>query len=200
MRTAKWALVIGLATLGTSIVARGSQDIREPVKKLGSVDQLLIRKYSPVDLRTLVANAEVVVRGVIAQTKSFLLANEVSTDCAVTVLSRIHGQAQVDSTTITIRRPGGTLSLEGGTVFAYEPDFPMFEVGEEYVLFLKRSPDGYYVLPHGAQGAFRVESGNVSQVSRDTGIWNQERGVIGLLQFSNEIAVAAKSETIVKTP
>ena len=178
-----------LGALGTGSTADTLQDIRDTAKQQGAIEVLILKQYPPVDLRTLVTKADLVVRTVVTGSKSFLAGDRVSTDYNVQVLSGILGE-DLNGKTIVIRRDGG--EIKDARILAYEPDFPFFRVGEEYVLFLKRAPEGHYVIPYGAQGAFNVEGATVSQVSRSTGTWNQERGRVEVLRFLSEIAEAAK--------
>jgi hypothetical protein len=191
-------VALSTSTSAESLQGVRDQEIRAQVKKLGSIEILIVKEYSPVDLATLVSKADLVVRGIVAQAKSSLVGKQVSTEYTLQVLSVIQGQRDGEGAAITIRREGGQVSVEGGTVLAYDPDFPFFELAKEYVLFLKRLPEGPYVVPYGAQGAFRVEGGKVSQVSRDTGSWNQERGSIGVSQFFDEIAAVARQNQVSK--
>lgn len=108
------------------------------------------------------------------------------------VLSAYKGRGIADGSTLVVRRPGGKVSIEGGTVIARDPDFPPFQVGEEYLLFLDRGADGALAVSHGAQGAFKIESAKVTQVSSDTGTWNRARGAVGVLAFLEEVAAAVK--------
>jgi hypothetical protein len=61
------------------------------------------------------------------------------------------------------------MNIEGYRIQSLESDFPAFQAGEEYVLFLKfDAAANQYVVPYGAQGAFRNLGGLVEQVSTDT--------------------------------
>jgi hypothetical protein len=195
-RTLLFLVALGTSTSAESLQDVREQEIRDQVRKLGSVEILIAKEYSPVDLATLISKADLVVRGIVAQAKSSLVGRKVSTEYTVQVLSVIHGQRDREGTAIAISRDGGRVSVEGGTILAYDPDFPFFELAEEYVLFLERLPEGPYVVPYGAQGAFRVEGGKVSQVSHDTGNWNKERGSIGVSQFLDEIATVVKQNQV----
>jgi hypothetical protein len=179
--------VVALASLPAS----EDQDIREHVKKNGSMSILINKEHPPADLGLLIARADLVVRGVVLRGESSLLDNKVVTHYAMRVLSVIRGKTELEGTVVTVRREGGRLSVDGGTVFAHDPEFPFFEPTEEYVLFLRHSADGAYSVPLGAQGAFRVDRGKVSQLLAD-GPWNREKAGLSLPDFLNEIAAAAK--------
>ena len=124
--------------------------------------------------------------------KSFILGDRISTDYTGQVLTLAKGDQSLQGKTITIRRPGGAVSLEGGTATARDPDFSPFDVGEEYVLFLNYDGDDRFIVPFGAQGAFTVDQGKVTQVSRDTGTWNRDRGEVPLVQFLGEVGAIQK--------
>ena len=189
---AGWTLLL-LAALGAEPTSYTLQEtIRDRVKRYGSLEVIVLKEYSPVDLPTLVAHADLVVRGVVTGSKSFLTAEHVITDYSVQVLSLVRGEG-VEGRVIVVRRDGGSVSIDGGKIDTRESDFPSFEITDEYVLFLKRAPEGYHVVSHGAQGAFRIEGGSVAQVSREH-TWNQERGRVEVLRFLSEIAAAVKQE------
>jgi hypothetical protein len=188
-----WALPFVFTFSGFGAFEQVAQDIRQQVKERGQVEVRITKQYSPLDLEGLVAGVDLVSRGVVEGKGSWLDENKVLTDYKVQVISVIRGgDPSLEGRTITIRRDGGKVQIDGGRVTAYEPDFPFFEIGEEYILFLKRSADQLYVVRDGAQGAFRIEAGRASQVSKRIGTWNRERGPVEVAQFVNEIAVVAK--------
>lgn len=189
MSSIPFLVSLSLAAWGS--VAAG-QDLREQIRKHGNVEVLILKEYSPVDLPALVASAGTIGRVLITQSKSSLVGERISTDYTAQVLWIGLGRPTLEGKTITIRRPGGSVALEGGTVKARDPDFPSFESGEEYVLFLNSEADGYFTVSFGSQGAFRVEQGKVTQVSQDTGTWNRDRGAVALVKFLQEIAAAKK--------
>lgn len=62
-----------------------NQDIREQVKKNGSMSILINKEHPPADLGLLVARADLVVRGVVLRGESSLLDNKVVTHYAMQV-------------------------------------------------------------------------------------------------------------------
>jgi hypothetical protein len=106
------------------------------------------------------------------------------------VLELVHekGLKVEPGSTLVVTRPGGTITLEGRTVRSTEPDFPPFELGDEYILFLERLRDGSLGVYYGAQGAFKVSAETVEQVSRFNADWKQKHGVVGLSAFRRELA------------
>lgn len=182
-----------VAMLATGTIASPPQDtLRDQVRKLGAVEVLYIRDLPPTDLKTLVRDAELIARVLVVESKTSLIGDRVLTDYKAQVLAVTKGTLNVEGTTITIRRPGGKLVLEEGTVTARDPEFPAFQGGEEYLLFLKPTNEGFYEVRFGGQGAFKVEQGKVAQVS-DVGNWNRERGRVDLGELLRQVAAATKN-------
>jgi hypothetical protein len=73
---------------------------------------------------------------------------------------------------VVVTKPGGTVTIGQFQVVGREQDFPPFQTGEEYILFLEYDPvTSRFEVPLGAQGAFRNIGGTLSQVS-ETRAWN----------------------------
>ena len=89
---------------------------------------------------------------------------------------------------ILVAIPGGTLTIDGYKVTSRENDLPPFRANEEYILMLKRDPSTrQYLLPYGAQSAFRITGGDIEQVSKKFGTWNRERGRVPVVDFIKEL-------------
>lgn len=89
---------------------------------------------------------------------------------------------------IVVTRPGGALVIDGRTISSREPDFPQFVAGEEDVLFVRWEPQQKaYVVPRGAQGAFRELAGFLEQVSTSEGEIRAERGNVPSPTLTQEI-------------
>jgi hypothetical protein len=159
-------------------------------RKHSGIERLIIREFSPVDLSTLVAQSALIGRVLITDATSFLAdgGRTISTDYSGLVLSVEKGDPNLLGKSVVVRRPGGRVVVDGVAITGTEPDFPPFERGDEFVLFLKPDTNAYFSVVVGGQGAFKVESGSVRQVSRDFGTWNSERGNLNLTQFLSEIA------------
>ena len=183
-----------VAMFVVSGVVQSGQELRDHVRKAGSAEVVVIRDYPPVDLKTLVRDAELIARVVIVSSNASMIGDQISTDSKAQVLTVVKGAQSVEHTTITVRKPGGKVALEGGIVTASDPDFAPFEIGEEYVLFLKSTIQGNFEVRFGGQGAFKVTQGKVAQVSRNIGTWNRERGRIDVLQLFEEIGAASKNQ------
>jgi hypothetical protein len=53
------------------------------------------------------------------------------------------------ATRIVVSRAGGEIVVDGNNVRAIETEYPLFELGEQYLFFLFRSPSGSYSVPLG---------------------------------------------------
>jgi hypothetical protein len=156
----------------------------------GDFEILTSRQFPPAELADLVGKADLIGRMLVAGRESRLTADEtaIETDYAIQILDIYFTNRPIGGQTIKLTRPDGIFTLDGRSVTNYEPDFPAFEVGHEYVLFLKFNPDlEKYVIPFGSQGAFRNVDGFVDQVSRFNGKLKAERGKVLLSQFEAEV-------------
>jgi len=153
--------LVALALVGLAAPAAPQQPSLAEVVRRGPVELLTIHEYPPIDLPELVASADLIARVAVRGAKSYETEKaRIATDYALDiydVFSQEHGSVRHAGELITVRRDVGELAVNGQVVRAFEPNFPAFEVGEEYVFALKRDPesDTYFVLG-GGQGAFRV--------------------------------------------
>jgi hypothetical protein len=146
-------------------------------------------------LPKLVKEAELVVRALVVSSRPHLSADGVSifSDYTMQVLDEILSRkGPIQKQTIVVSEPGGTLTIDGHKVFAWDPQFPPMEPGDEYILFLRRNADGEYGVAYGSQGAFRNIGGLVEQVQ--DGDWNREHGKMPVSQFRQQIGDAASSK------
>lgn len=163
--------------------------IRETVRKQGDVEIHLMVEYSPVDLRELIRRANLIVQGTVSHALSYLSDHEtkVLTDYTIRINRVLKGVLAADEAAkITVRRLGGTLTVDGAKVTAQEADFPAFNVNDDYVLFLKQR-GSVYEFEYGGQGAFKVSDGSVTQLSNSVGTWNQSHTDTSLTAFQDEI-------------
>lgn len=161
--------------------------LRDQVRQHGNLEYMVMAEYSPADLDEIVARADTILAGSIQQVRSFLHKDEtgISTDYLFTienVLKSATAQRVSAGETVTVRRPSGVVTIEGYAVRATENDFPPFDQGDRYVLFLKRDGD-VYTVPYGGQGAFKLTESGVFQLSKTFGKWNEERGPVSLAEF-----------------
>lgn len=185
--------------LSPSFTFAEQETIPEIVRRQrGSVRFRTQREFSPVGLVELAKESDRIARVVVQAATSHLSEDQRSiyTDYTLQVLDQFGSRTPpVAGETTIVRKPGGMVKVDDHEISSLEGDFPPFEIGEEYILFLKFDSDiKRYIVPYGAQGAFRIIAGNVEQVSRDTGTWNSERGAVGVLEFMQELSstVAAK--------
>jgi hypothetical protein len=174
-----------------AVPVAAQETLRDVVRRSGDTNTMVLREFSPMTLRDLVSGSDLTAHVLIRGRKSHVTADERN------VVSQYTAQVldvymKADSTRkvgaeITIVRPGGSVILEGHQVQASEPDFPDFELGAEYVLFLKGTRDGYAVVG-GAQGAFALETEQVEQMSRYNGAWKAAHGKMPLTKFVQMLA------------
>jgi len=191
------ASLIGLCTLGV-VTVLGQETVRETIKRhKGPLELIVTRQFSPVDLKELAKDVDLIAAVIVRDDGRSHLSGDgqtIETDHTALVVDQFFSRHPLQpSASITVSKPGGTLSIDGHTVTSYERDFPPFHSGEEYVLFLRRDDTaGHYLVAYGAQGAFRSALGNVEQVSR-IGTWNAERGLVPAISFTQELRDILKS-------
>lgn len=89
---------------------------------------------------------------------------------------------------IVVRRRGGATTIGAYNVVITERDFPPFNAGETYVLFLDGAANQqFFEVRYGGQGAFLVSPDGVKQVSLVRGDWNARKGVLPVEGFVAEI-------------
>ena len=169
------------------------ETIRDVVRRQGgAVEFMVLREFSPVDLPELVKVGDLIARVVVIDNgRSYLSKDQqtIHSEFTVQIVDRYLSKPTVKpAEKILVTIPGGTMTIEGYPITSRESDLPPFHANEEYILMLKRDPStGQYLLPYGAQGAFRITGGEVEQVSKDTGTWNRERGRVPVVDFIKEL-------------
>ena len=158
----------------------------------GNIEVLLLNEYSPVQLRELIKACDLLVRVVVSDNgHSYLTkdAQDIESEFTVQVIDRYFlSPASQPGEKILVAIPGGTLTIDGYKVTSRENDLPPFRANEEYILMLKRDPSTrQYLLPYGAQSAFRITGGDIEQVSKKFGTWNRERGRVPVVDFIKEL-------------
>jgi hypothetical protein len=189
MRVTRTTLLLLLSLSVGSSAGNAAQDrLVERVRNTeGGIALLVLREFSPADLSDLVAESDLIARVLVAEGRSRLSRDErrIETDYSVQILETyFQGQTVQSDTSIVVSRPGGVLTIDGHAVTGREPDFPLFQAGEEYVRFDPQSK--LYIVPHGAQGAFREVGGFAEQVSSEGKI-KSERGKLPSAGFAEEI-------------
>lgn len=66
-------------------------------------------------------------------------------------------QNMVTGESLVVRRSGGEIDEGDRVLRVVDPEFPLFRKGEEYILFLEKTPnDSTYMVAYGPNGAFQV--------------------------------------------
>ncbi|HKY20359.1 MAG TPA: hypothetical protein VJM31_03995 [Vicinamibacterales bacterium] len=191
------ASLIALCTFGV-VTVLGQETLREMVQReKGPIEQIVTRQFSPVDLKEIARDVDLIAAVIFSDDgRSHLSGNgrRIETDYAALIVDQFFPRHPIKpDTSIVVSKPGGTLSIDGHMVTSYEQDFPPFQAGEEYILFLRLDTStGHYVVTHGAQGAFRTLLGAVEQVSKG-GTWNETRGRVSAVAFAQELHGILKS-------
>lgn len=166
------AFLIGLHA--GSIVASAQQpapSIRQELEETGGFDRIIVSSDEPLPLGQLTARAKLVVEAQITAGQSYLDESgaDVHTDYTVTIANVVKSRersAVQAGDSITVRRQGGVVVLNGREADVHENAFPAFQVGERYILFLTRGPrDDVYAVLGGNQGAYTSAGENVAPAS-----------------------------------
>lgn len=169
----------------------GQQKLVDRLRNTPESTELIISgNYPAIDLRGLVDAADVIGRTVVLAAESRLTPNEsgIETVYTVQMVDTYFATRALRHQTIKVRRDGGVVNLDGRSVNSYETDFPPFEIGREYILFLGFDQTrGDYVVPYGSQGAFQNVDGLADQVSLSSTPIREERGKVPLASFETEI-------------
>jgi hypothetical protein len=185
MRTALIVTVLAMAALP----AEAQQTLRELAKTEKRIALDIRRDFKPVTLKDLVASSDAIVRIKLEDPIVELSVDEreIHSHSRGRVIEalRVKSSAPQLPDNLVVSKPGGTMTIDGSLVEAVEKDFPPLAAGE-YILFVQRSPNGTYALPHGAQSAFRVTGNTVQQISKLAGSLG-EKGPMPLDAFTLEV-------------
>ena len=165
-------LLTGLALCGLAILSGCSQS-SQPTQaqtttsiQTVNMDASWTRLYH--DVKSLKQNADIVVRGSIAKVAGVTQPQKgpVMTDFTFTVSHIVWDpHQQVKGTSIIIHQTGGVV---GNTRYQISDD-PLFQVGEQAVLFLHQYSPGHYYVIGGPSGRFAVQGGTVRPIN-DEGV------------------------------
>ena len=148
------------ALLPTS--GEASQDVPSWVND-NLLEEIVVTLDLPTDLPELAATSDVIVEATILGQRSFLDADgsRIWTDYRLQVTRALRAQDRRDAEAVlTVRRRGGTLKLGARSIVSTENNFLPFQLGEQYVLFLRKtSVPGLYTIVSGRYGAARVADG-----------------------------------------
>jgi hypothetical protein len=88
---------------------------------LPGIEIVIEREFSPVELPELVSSADIVVDAYVTKAESRLSddGRQVFTDTSIQVLQVAKGPHQYVGQTLTVRKPGGTVVIDGKQVLAH---------------------------------------------------------------------------------
>jgi hypothetical protein len=129
------------------------------------------------------AKTDLVVRGVVTQTRSYLSPDEreVYTDYEIRTPSIPYRASVVtlpkggNASPVTVTLLGGTVELNGLQFKSEYEGLPALASGEEYILLLE-STGGRYFIAEQYFGAFRIIDGRVEPSTRKAGFANELKG------------------------
>jgi hypothetical protein len=85
------------------------------------------------------------------------------TDIVFRVEQILRGAPDIAGATIIVSHLGGS---DGANQYVMEAE-PLSEVGQEYLLFLERTPEGNYVVVGGGQGRYLVQDGRLRALTTE---------------------------------
>lgn len=184
-----------LLLLAVCFAAPSDQEsLRALARKHGHIAKAILTEYPPATFADLVKQSDLVARVVVVKHRAALSSDEttVSTTYTAQLLDVVHarGRAPLTGGDIEIARPGGSVILDGYTVNVHESDFPPFELGDEYILFLS-GVGGQYRVAQGAQGAFKVHEGLAEQLSLNNGAIKELMPRLPVARLRTEVQTAA---------
>ena len=158
VRATAWLL---FASVSSAAHAADHPSIPEQVREHGEFERMIVRVEKPTKLADLVGASDLVVEASARSAQAFLDKSEthIYTDYRFTMNSIVQNRRQPGLLSagqeIVVRRESGTVTIDGRPATSIESDFPAFEAGQSYVLFLKHSSkDGVYTVVAGPLGAF----------------------------------------------
>lgn len=148
------------------IVARLSTQKRETlpeavIRKGEGIQQMYMTEYLPnLSLADIVKSSDLILRAIITYKHARLTTDEtaIESDYTLQPVERLWArQSSKQDRSVVLTTSGGTLTVAGHEVVGIDAELPPFDVGAQYLLFLKFDPaTGHYRLPHGGQGAFAI--------------------------------------------
>lgn len=166
-----------------------------PAIAFSLVSTLVAAVVPRMSFEQVVAESGQIVHGKILDSKTASSGNFIWTHYRVQVMDPLKG---TNASEITVSEPGGTLN---GVTMALSGAVP-FQPGEEVVLFLYRTPVGYWRTVGYWQGKFDVtESGGAKQVrfseqTADTVVTNKTAGTRAVTAFDRMSLDQFKAEIV----
>jgi hypothetical protein len=132
--------------------------IRQQLRDAGIVERIVVPPDRELQLAHLVGQADIIVEASTGGGRAHLTKDErdIYTDYPVkvhAVFKSIGRPGLRAGDTLTVRRHGGELVMDGRTATVHESGFPPFTPHERYLLFLTPR-DKTYLVVGGGQGAF----------------------------------------------
>jgi len=186
----KVLIVAWIGAFITSAAAAAQETLRDTLRKQqGYIAVQLRSEYPPVTFSELAKNCDLVARVVVADNgRTRFTDDEQSIDSlyAIQILDEFFSNRVLKpGENVVVAKPGGTVLIDGRSIRAQEANFPGYQSGEAYILFLTRDASaGTYRVAYGPQGAFRNDGGEVEQV---WGTWNGERNRLSVSAFVQEL-------------
>jgi len=180
---------------GAVLVAQqpAAMTVREQARETGSFERVVISESDPLQLADLVVGADLIVEASTAGAEGRM--NRAETDIYTDYPFELHAVLKNSrrpevrpSGVVTVRRNSGVVFVDGRMVVAQENDFPLFEPGEHYILFLTKLPrENAYSVFGGPQGAFISVQGHLKQLSIEFGELTHKRGTLARAAFLDEV-------------
>ncbi len=127
------------------------------------------RELVPYPLEEIIPQADLVIHGRVQAAQSYLSGDEraVNTDYVITLI-RVLYEAPSQSRqprrprTVTVKRWGGQITLEGVSVTLEDRDLAQFQIGDElFLVLVSDKSDGKYQLIGQVSGGFRVRNDRI---------------------------------------
>jgi hypothetical protein len=160
------AIACGVCIVSFSVAPGAAGDVTSSiprqVREDGGFERIVVSTDEQLSLANLVGQADLVVEASMTGGRSFLDDSElhIYTDYTFTVQDVIKNRQRPGvrgGATITIRREGGTVDVDGRPAVTIENDFQVFDARDPYILFLtQESSGGVYSVLGGPQGAFKA--------------------------------------------
>ena len=158
-------LAAALVALSTSSEAA---DVVPTWAHNGTLEEIVLTADAPTSLVDLATASDLIAEAEVIDQRSFLDRDgtRILTDYRVSVTQVLKARTVQTDPTVTVRRRGGTIPYGGASVVSSENGFRPFQIGERYVLFLRKSQQaGVYEIVSGKYGATPVIDGAVTSTT-----------------------------------
>jgi hypothetical protein len=181
-------LLILALTICSACIALGQESLPAQVHRLNrDFETQDWPDYVPADLGKVANEADIIMLGKITGSSTRLNKEQqgLRTDYQFDVRKILKPEVpSKQQGTITVRRTGGIMFIEGHKVTHTVAHTPLFETGRDYILFLRFDPtSNTYELAHGPFGMYEVK-GNRIETVEDLGEYNQRYNHMDIADFS----------------